>query len=140
MSKWEKLEDFSRTYNTLNGLILRTNKLLEDGDKYTRNTATVQGCINRIRDIIAKFEATIPGNLMVVDGYGRIRGSDYITQQKDRITNYGKKLHGVLGTDIPFDPEKVEYLNYVDENKERHGRWIDLQVFNYFFNGKGYNN
>ena len=28
MYKWEKLEDFSRTYNTLNGLILKTNKLL----------------------------------------------------------------------------------------------------------------
>lgn len=137
--KWEKLKDFSRTYNTLNGLILRTNKLLEDGDIYTRDTSTIQGCINRIRDIIAKFEATKPGNLMIVDGYGRVRGTDYVTKQPDIIKNYGFNSNGEeIGKWIT--PEEIDELNYKDEeNDELHGRWIDLQVLTYNFLGKGYN-
>lgn len=75
---------------------------------------------------------------MVVDGYGRIRGAEYITEQPDRFTNYGEKLDGKLGTNIPIKSGKEEYLNHTDENGEFHGRWIDLQVFNYSFNGKDY--
>ena len=42
--------------NTLNGLILYLNRMLEFDDKKTRDLDTIGGCINKIHDIIAKFD------------------------------------------------------------------------------------
>lgn len=87
--EWQELEGFARTLNTIHGLILQINKILESGDAKTRNNNTVQGCINILNDIIAKFEELTPGRIMVVDEYGKVHGATHTTAQEFNYTNLG---------------------------------------------------
>lgn len=73
--EWKELTGFARTLNTIHGLILQINKVLKLGDKLTRDRSSVQGCINVINDIIAKFYALNPTDIMIVDQYGRLTGA-----------------------------------------------------------------
>lgn len=75
------LEGFADTLNTIHGLILRINNILEAGDELTRNTDTVQGCINSIKDILVKIDALKPSEMVVVDAYGRIHSAKCDTRQ-----------------------------------------------------------
>lgn len=86
----EPLDGLADNLNTVLGLILKINAMLEMNDKKTRDTQTVQGCINKINDIIAKFDRIIPGQFTIVDEYGRITSSAWTTAQSDRIVNWGK--------------------------------------------------
>ena len=68
----EELVGFARTLNTIHGLILQINNFLEYGNEITRNTATVQGTLNLLNDIIAKFDILDYGQFVVTDSYGRM--------------------------------------------------------------------
>ena len=63
-----------------------------------------------------------PNNIMVVDGYGRVRGADYDTKQSDRITNYGYTSNGeeIRKWTTTEDIDKINYKD--EENGELHGR------------------
>lgn len=69
---WKELEGFGTGLNTIHGLILQMNKVLEDGDKLTRDDNTVQGAINKLKDILIRFEDIQGHGIMAVDDYGRI--------------------------------------------------------------------
>ena len=43
----------------------------------SRNTSTIRGCINTIKDILAMFGDLTPGKIMITDEYGRISGASY---------------------------------------------------------------
>lgn len=73
--EWKELTGFARTLNTIHGLILQINNVLKLGDKLTRDQSSVQGCINALNDIIAKFYQLQPSDIMVVDQYGRLTGA-----------------------------------------------------------------
>ena len=70
--KWKELVGFSRDLNTLHGLLLEINNVLKIGDKDTRDTETVQGCINSINDLISKITKLSPSKILITDKYGRI--------------------------------------------------------------------
>ena len=80
---WEliPLEDFARGLNTIHGLIVKINQMLLAGDKYTRDDSTVQGTINKMQDLIARFHELAPEKFLAVDNYGRVRGMDWSTDQ-----------------------------------------------------------
>ena len=88
-SKWEMipLEGFARTLNTIHGLILRVNQLMEFNDTETRDTKTAQGALNTINDIIDKIRELNPRDLVIVDSYGRVHSSPWTTAQEFRTTN-----------------------------------------------------
>jgi hypothetical protein len=95
--RWEliELEGFAKNLNTQNGLILKTNKILEYNDDLTRDTRTVNGCVNYLQDIIARFHKMIPGQVMVVDSYGRLHsakheGDDWLKITVDSNVNEPK--------------------------------------------------
>lgn len=73
--KWTELKGFSRTLNTINGLILQLNKYFKFDDQYVRDNSTVQGCLNQLKDIIDLTDDLNPGNLIIIDDYGRMSGS-----------------------------------------------------------------
>lgn len=77
----EELVGFARSMNTIHGLILEVNKFLEFADEKTRELDTVQGCINKLNDIIFKFDQLIPKEFLVVDNYGRAHSADFSTLQ-----------------------------------------------------------
>ena len=110
--KFEELDGFARELNTIHGLILKMNYMLLYGDSFTRDQSTVQGCINVLNDIIAKFEFINPGEIMTVDSYGRIHSTPYTTSQEYDNFNFGKlKANGV--------PETIEATE---------DRWIRLDI------------
>lgn len=77
------LEGFARNLNTLHGLILKINQVLLPNDKLTRDKRTVQGVINQLNDMINQFGKLIPGQLALVDNYGRFHSSDWNTLQDE---------------------------------------------------------
>ena len=87
--QWEMipLEGFARTLNTIHGLILRVNQLMEFNDSETRSTKTVQGALNTINDIIDKIKELNPRDLVIVDSYGRVHSSPWTTAQEFTTTN-----------------------------------------------------
>lgn len=78
---FKELKGFAKSLNTIHGLILKINKILESGDIYTRDPNTVQGCINKLNDIFDKFDALIPKNFLTVGNDGQIHSTNWTTAQ-----------------------------------------------------------
>jgi hypothetical protein len=70
----KKLNGYGRSYNTINGLILELNRKLATDKPDTRDRNTLQGAINYLNDVAAKIHSLTPGELPLVDSYGRIHG------------------------------------------------------------------
>lgn len=89
---FEELESFGIQYNTLLGLLLEIRKVLAtslETPEETRDTKTVQGCINKLNDIFAYFDNRYPGQFLITDAYDRIVNASITTAQDDVITNVG---------------------------------------------------
>lgn len=84
------LEDFGRTHNTINGLIVKIRQLIGTDEGQNRDTGTILGATQKIRDIVAQFGAMTPSQALVVDGYGRVRSAESNCEQIDEIKNYGE--------------------------------------------------
>ena len=95
---FEELQGFAKNYNTIHGLILRLNYLLEDGDKNTRDTGTIQGALNYLNDIFAKFDALKPKTLLSVGANGRIYPTTWTTAQEEQENRW-----------IYFDLDEVDH-------------------------------
>ena len=72
--------------------------LLAD-DHLTRDNTTVQGAINTLNDIIAKFDTLTPSEFVMVDRYGRIHSGDFSTEQGGSYTNVGTKATGTISNE-----------------------------------------
>ncbi|MBO7535627.1 MAG: tail fiber protein [Bacilli bacterium] len=152
-SKWEMipLEGFARTLNTIHGLILRVNQLMEFNDLETRDTKTVQGALNNINDIIDKIRELNPRDIVIVDSYGRVHGSPWTTAQEFRTTNLQTSHSGETNENIYeridlnsnlYVPNKYYYQNggnmvldtgtFITANREywrkTENRWIYFDV------------
>lgn len=70
---WElqELKEFARNYNTIHGLILRLNQILDLDNPESRNLDTVQGALNSVRDVLGYLHNIKPNEIMVTDRYGR---------------------------------------------------------------------
>lgn len=82
MYQWVELTGFARALNTINGLIVKINQFFKWDDELTRDTDTIQGCLNSIKDIINDFGLLIPGESLITDTYGRIVSARTITQDE----------------------------------------------------------
>ena len=69
---WKELPGFARNLNTIHGWIIRLNRLFNNEDIRTRDMSTMQGCINTMHDIIAKFDNLIPSSILGVNRFGQI--------------------------------------------------------------------
>lgn len=71
---WElqELEGFARHFNTVHGLILRLCAALETKDELIRDYDTVQGVINKMKDLLVQFGEIAANQVLVSDAYGRI--------------------------------------------------------------------
>lgn len=101
--KKEELKGFARELNTIHGLILKINEMLELSDEKTREENNIQGLINIVNDIIYKFDSLTPDHFMIVDHYGRLHSSDFNTLQdksyaiKKSENHPGALLKGIAG-------------------------------------------
>lgn len=86
---WRELKGFSRSLNTINGLILRLNQVYKFDDKLTRDRETIQGCLNTLNDLINDFSELIPGQIGVIDEYGRLKSAQLFTNISDETDAQG---------------------------------------------------
>lgn len=101
MFEWKELTGFARTLNTIHGLILKVNQYFKFDDTLTRDRTTIQGCLNNINDIINDFAALIPGEIAVIDEYGRIKSATLFTTAADNTQEEG-------WISVVVDPNAVE--------------------------------
>lgn len=88
----QELKGFARTFNTIHGLILKINDLLEIDDTLTRDTSTLQGCINTLNDIIYKFDELEFNKILFTDQTGRITTKDIKDIEIAYGPGYSKKM------------------------------------------------
>ena len=74
--RWTELTGFARTLNTINGLILHINQTFKFNDTITRETDSVQGCLNKIKDILKAFKQMNPQETIIIDEYSNLVGAD----------------------------------------------------------------
>lgn len=86
--QWKELTGFSRTLNTINGLIVKINQFFKFGDTLTRDRSTIQGCLNCINDLINDFGTLIPGEIAVIDEYGRVKSATLFTTEEDKTDGW----------------------------------------------------
>lgn len=96
---FEELKEFGIQYNTLLGILLEARRVLStslDTPEETRDTSTVQGCINKLNDIFAYFDNRYPGQFLITDAYDRIVNAPITTAQSDIITNIGNGAENTI--------------------------------------------
>lgn len=130
VAEMQELKGFADTLNTIHGLILKINNILLTDDAYTRDNATVQGCINLMNDIIQRFEIIEPGQIMLVDDYGRVHsapmtGDDWINIDIDDnavepTINISHKITPVNNTVSGIETENR--INEPDQNTSMIGQ------------------
>ena len=112
----QELKGFARHYNTVHGLVLRLNNILEDNNSLTRDLSNIQGIINKVRDLFVKFDEMRPNEILVTNKLGRITttglkgdnwiNTEYSNDSKITITHKyngedsGKGNHAVSGESI----------------------------------------
>lgn len=77
----KELKSFGRSYNTINGLILQLNRLMAVDKPDTRDRSTLQGAINYLNDMVIKIHSLTPGDLPLIDSYGRLHGGNIETDE-----------------------------------------------------------
>ena len=81
--QWTELKGFSRTLNTINGLIVKLNQVFDFDNTLTRDRSTIQGMMNTINDVINDFGELNPGEFTIIDEYGRIKSAKMLTTAAD---------------------------------------------------------
>ena len=121
--RWElvPIQDFARNLNTMHGLILKINQTLLSGDLLTRDDTTVQGVVNKMRDILLRFDSLQPRTLMVVDNCGRISGCTWDTSQNDSVGKTKDSVNYATGVNEDKFPQ-------VAHNAEKVNQWITVNV------------
>ena len=105
-----KIPQLARTDNTMHGLILRINQILEAGNTGVRDNSTVQGALNRLNDLIARIDKMKSKEFVIVDEYGRMHSAAFTTAQAFNTKNE-QKSH-----------------NENNSKTSAENRWISLEV------------
>lgn len=121
----KNLDNFARQLNTIHGLILQVNKMLEINNFDTRDRETLQGCINIVNDIINKFELLEPNNFLIVDNYGRANSAHWNTLQKTSSTQV--KAAGAVEKVLAEGVDQDQFREVANVGAMR-GQWLTLYM------------
>lgn len=73
----QELKGFARDFNTMHGLVLNINYLLEKDNTLIRDYTSVQGALNRIKDLFSQFGELRANEILVTDKYGQITSTTF---------------------------------------------------------------
>lgn len=76
--EYYELREFARKLNTIHGMILKVNQMLDEGNAGSRDMNTVQGALNSLKDWIAHLGTLDSQEIMMVDSYGSIQTAPVI--------------------------------------------------------------
>ena len=130
--EWKELIGFSRTLNTINGLIVKLNQFFKFDDTLTRDRDTIQGCLNNLNDLINDFGKLVPGEIAVIDEYGRLKSAEIFTKQNTDSDSWISVDvdNSVTNTKITIshnDPKESEAKKFVnDEQTPNFGKTFNI--------------
>lgn len=87
-----ELVDFARKLNTIHGMILKMNQVIDSEDTDTRDLRTIQGALNTFNDWISHLGKLDSQDVVIVDNYGRL------TSAPANVTQNGEGLNHKPGT------------------------------------------
>lgn len=83
-----ELVDFARKLNTIHGMILKMNQLIDSEDTDTRDLQTIQGALNTFNDWISHLGKLDSQDIVIVDNYGRLTSAPAdVTQTNEGINH-----------------------------------------------------
>lgn len=124
--EFSELVGFADGLNTIHGLILKLNALLEIDNETSRDNKTVQGCINLMNDILNTFDTLTPKSLLTVDQFGKIISAKINTDQTNSINFTKEPLKADSDDIIDKDIYKHDYSDPAMINKQ----WITVNINN----------
>lgn len=83
-----ELVDFARKLNTIHGLILKMNQVIDSEDTDTRDLKTIQGALNTFNDWISHLGKLDSQDIVIVDNYGRLTSAPANVTQTDEGVNH----------------------------------------------------
>ena len=113
--KWRELEGFSRTLNSIHGMLLELNRIIRFEDKVTRDERTLAGTLNKINDVLTTIGKLTPGQIVVTDSYGRMTSADSDTTQI------------VESTEIEYDYTNNNFISTTSMLNEN-GSWVGFDI------------
>jgi hypothetical protein len=111
--QWRELEGFSRTLNSIHGMLLELNRIIRFEDKVTRDERTLAGTLNKINDVLTTIGKLTPGQIVVTDNYGRMTTADSNATQevKSTKTEYDYQSEAFVNTETIID-EKGSWVGF----------------------------
>ena len=93
-----ELVDFARKLNTIHGMILKMNQLIDSEDTDTRDLQTIQGALNTFNDWISHLGKLDSQDIVIVDNYGRLTSAPAnVTQTNEGINHTAGTKRDVTG-------------------------------------------
>lgn len=93
-----ELVDFARKLNTIHGLILKMNQVIDSEDTDTRDLKTIQGALNTFNDWISHLGKLDSQDIVIVDNYGRLTSAPAnVTQTNEGVNHTPGTKHDVTG-------------------------------------------
>ena len=93
-----ELVDFARKLNTIHGLILKMNQVIDSEDTDTRDLKTIQGALNTFNDWISHLGKLDSQDIVIVDNYGRLTSAPAnVTQNNEGVNHTPGTKHDVTG-------------------------------------------
>lgn len=93
-----ELVDFARKLNTIHGMILKINQLIDSEDTDTRDLQTIQGALNTFNDWISHLGKLDSQDIVIVDNYGRLTSAPAnVTQTNEGLNHTPGKKQDVTG-------------------------------------------
>lgn len=83
-----ELVDFARKLNTIHGMILKMNQIIDSEDTDTRDLKTIQGALNTFNDWISHLGKLDSQDLVIVDNYGRLTSAPADVTQNSEGANH----------------------------------------------------
>ena len=93
-----ELVDFARKLNTIHGLILKMNQVIDSEDTDTRDLKTIQGALNTFNDWISHLGKLDSQDIVIVDNYGRLTSAPAnVTQNSEGLNHKPGTKQDVTG-------------------------------------------
>ena len=133
--KWKELEGFARDINTIHGLLLKINQIVEWNNSEIRDLKTVQGCINTINDLVDKINDLVPGQFVITNAYGQLSPASWTTDNwlqvkvNEETDNIDFQHIGPVGASESFAKSNTSF--FIDDEKDSFDLQINFQTMSY---------
>ena len=118
----QELKNYAIDKSTINGLLLDSYNLMEFKDTLTRDKTKVTGSLNKINDILARFNKMKSRQLTLIDDAGRVHSAPVYTRQNESIQ------YNNPGTDTYYTYTSGDKYPEVASTTNMRQQWITVNL------------